>query len=454
MSEQEKAQEEATYRAPTIDQRTGRVSKKLQNRELSRRFKELVEAQKALFRVAQKVNKGGRGAVLIINVPGVSVDPNTGQQVAGVQTFRVDSKQLSVLNRSYLAALLDTKRFVTVILSRKRQRANPAEMKGTYMPVFVGPALTQFIEAAQFGPRGAATGNVDNNQKPVYGFLTATGIVGSAQQAVQAGAPDVKDQLTIGRQGLFLRNALASLIRLHGNYAGIKWNKEANFYLAGLSNAMSNSFGGVAALYSLAQAPDGGFVKARNEGNFTTYDILEGTRNQPGNDAKDFALVAGDAQLQQLVAAIPAQVGNNDPRITNNGQLYLAKSTKTFFTRYFWPQYYVTVVMQLNTYDADRLAAEVGNIAQTIANVRLVAANVVAQRAVPAEIPQADQQIYQQLLQDYLVISDTSKAWAYVQAGPAALRRKAKQDAKKAEAAAARTPGFQQPAPVGQFIGQ
>ena len=192
-------------------------------------LKRLVKNFNNLTHLNTALGQGGKGSFLTWET----------QTPEGVRHIPFNRKHLRSANAAFAKDVMALKNYHRVALKRKRETIKPESFKGTYTPVYAGPALQTFFTAApgNFGPLHPLT-------------AAQTGVAGQA----------LMDSLPMVQQGYLLRNTNTLLFYIYAHANQLQSEIDSRF--ARSDDVMNQAFGGQipAALYAVADA-DGKQVK-------------------------------------------------------------------------------------------------------------------------------------------------------------------------------------------------
>lgn len=201
---------------------------RVDQKDFTKILKGLVQVFNAIVALNSALGQAGKGAYLVWphpNQPG--------------QFIQFNRRHLRSANSKFAKTLLDLKNYLRVSRKKVRETVLPESFSGTYTPVYAGPALQHFFNAApgNFGPLNPL----------------------EAAQTQVAGAA-LMDQLVMAKQGYLLRNTSTMLFYIYAHAQQLQAEDNAQFTRA--DEVMIEAFGGdiPAAFYSYKGA-DGKTVK-------------------------------------------------------------------------------------------------------------------------------------------------------------------------------------------------
>lgn len=191
-------------------------------------LKGLVQIFNSLTVLNSALGQAGKGAYLVWQHP---TQPG--------QFIQFNRRHLRSANSKFAKALLDLRNYLRVSRKKTREPVRPESFSGTYTPVYAGPALQRFFNAApgNFGPLN-----------PIEAAKT---------QVAEAG---LMDQLDMAKQGYLLRNTSTMLFYIYAHAQNLQAQDNAQFARA--DDVMNEAFGAdiPAAFYSYRGA-DGKTIK-------------------------------------------------------------------------------------------------------------------------------------------------------------------------------------------------
>jgi len=190
------------------------------------------------------------------------------------QEFTLTRKSLKHFDDQYVEALKSLKGFFRVANKKPKRKADPAQFKGVHNPIFVGPAITNFLTNADFGY------NIPND--PSSGKLS--------------------DTLKMAKGGFLLRNTLNMLFYIYIYYHGLYADENDKSFVRA-DAVMDKAFGDkIPALYGLQKGGEKVKVhkktkketvvpineKAENKAKSNTFSILTAAHSGSEEAAQNF----------------------------------------------------------------------------------------------------------------------------------------------------------------------
>jgi hypothetical protein len=142
--------------------------------EISSTFKRYSETFSQLVALNNRLSSGPKGSYLHF-------------EVEGGEPIRLRKKDLNSANAWFTRTIKDMKNYVKFARKRAKKPGDPSSLKGTYTPVFLGPALKAFY-----------------NNAPAKAF-------GTIHPMNKSEKTNLMDKLTYAKKGYILRNTIISL---------------------------------------------------------------------------------------------------------------------------------------------------------------------------------------------------------------------------------------------------
>ncbi len=221
---------DSKYRARILEQ----YKYKMDKPQMSAFIASLIKQFSNLMRLAQKMGSIGKGYFLRYEYEG--------------QIFDFKHKHLTASKKAFVTELRELKKRFQWSKKKVRPPPNPASLAGVYVPIQAGPALTHFIQTANFG----LVDPYDQNSAPLSDYI-----------------PQAKN-------GYMLKNTAVSLFYLYARVQGL-YHAENEQYI-GADAVMNESFNNDAypALFTYEYDENGNAYadKVPNVNGQVTYQIL------------------------------------------------------------------------------------------------------------------------------------------------------------------------------------